>query len=1519
VSFSKRRRTIFLLGFLALICVFSVINESPIARASAQGRNKIIQAQGENKIIQIDMERILEHVSSLSSVGSRVTGYPGCYKAADYIINAFNELGLEVKIHNYTVAVPLDLGANITLTQPIQKTFEAYALWPNHVQTSPVKELEGNLVYVSGDSVNSFDGKEIEDAIVVMDFNSWDNWIFAADMGAKAVVFIEPDETSSAEAMKKFINSPIHFPRLFVKKDVGMELVNLILNSDSPVHVVINSHMVWRKVEAQNIIGIVKGTQYPDDIAIISSHYDTWSIVPRISYGANDALGTALLIELARYFASNPPPRTVYFIAFSGHWQAMTGLREFVEDFYFSSDVQEGRIRPWLFVGLGPFSYDTVELQCLVSGFYQGLYVGSPVDSRLMWVRNKIFYGYIYDPELESEMLNLTGRKPEDLVSERLTAGMWWGTQNSPYLIEAEVPLKAGTTAFNILSSPTLAYDRLLGIPISDLDNIDFSKIKPQFIMSAFFLNSLLNDPNWPADYTNYKVERSYIVWGTRRGLAFTTLKGNVIAFNYSKGWYFSIPNAIVTVNVDVMAWPFSYIYTIADENGTFEIHGMVPWHMLYGAEWAAAVTTTVEAWVLNETDGRILYAPDAGIHGAQVFPNKFAIVGHPTEVSVVLANLRSITMFDLLDPRYVRELTILDPRFQAVGGGYEYVTSGGIMKPVEFTSRSDYLSYGIYYKPWIKTGLAFVPPYSKAAILLSIGGIGEAGSRWPVFISNSSNQFPEGSGIKVTEKPTVIRFTSYRIAQDMYFTVKYRYETLKAHESRSLSVEKGLNKTLEHLLLAEAFYSNHTYSKAWGHSVLALSWAFRAYRETMSMISESTVTTLVSFVMVIISALFLERLIVNAESGSNRIIATTALITIFMLMLYFLNPIFSLMTNVLLGMFGCGIMIILGITIGVIIIESEKVMRRVSTSLLGSHVLERGRLGVAMLGSSVSIRFMRRRRLRTIFTEYVIIITCASLVSFTASSPFIGLRNSPTPYSIDKSELLYERGIFLEKEAANPPRGPQSHELVRMVNSIAGDKFIIMPRSLYYPQTSFIYKSVALKVSSPNGFTLFPAVVGLSPEESELILKRAYESGIATGFLPGQYDVCMLSSTKAKILGVSIGDKINALGCQLTVISILNEDQLSTIKDPSGFVAGFPDPLYTSVLSKDNYASEETAGEVVARLSLSEALIVPYRLCLEIGGYVSSIGIIPKSNVTDREIIELAEELGYTLDIGVYLMMKNAPVSTVAKFPTFLLLGYEVMVALLVIGGLNIMVTLLGRLTEMRNDFKTLSVTGLSPLAITSMVILDALMYSLLGCTIGYFLGFAINKLARFLGLLPAAFPFNYASTMVFFSLAIVILISIIGTIYPALTAGKIVAPSLERRWRLQRIIGEEAEIPIPAYFTSQDEATGFLRFLQEFYLGAGSEGSMYRVDRIDRLSTEEMRLELDIRQVPFEMDIKSHVSIYFIPEKKRLHLFVHLKRVSGEIGSWRSGIYSFIDTVRKQFMLWRSFSIIEREKYMR
>ncbi|MBS1929120.1 MAG: M28 family peptidase [Chitinophagaceae bacterium] len=86
--------------------------------------------------------------------------------------------------------------------------------------------------------------------------------------------------------------------------------------------------------KADNICGMVPGTEKPDSFLFITAHYDHLGGMGKHVFfpGANDnASGVALLLQLAKYYAAHPAKYSMGFICFAGEEAGLIGSKYFVQ------------------------------------------------------------------------------------------------------------------------------------------------------------------------------------------------------------------------------------------------------------------------------------------------------------------------------------------------------------------------------------------------------------------------------------------------------------------------------------------------------------------------------------------------------------------------------------------------------------------------------------------------------------------------------------------------------------------------------------------------------------------------------------------------------------------------------------------------------------------------------------------------------------------------------------------------------------------------------------------------------------------------------------------------------------------------------------------------------------------------------------------------------------------------------------------------------------------------------------
>ncbi len=286
-------------------------------------------------------QRLRQTVGFFSGLGSRVTGYPGAEQAALHIHRQFRHTGLhDITFHKYDVSVPVDKGGTLQVSGG--PTARLHGLWPNLVRTPTLPDggMDGPLIWGGKGEFEDLDGQDVVGSVVVLDFNSGDNWLNTAYLGASAVIFIEPDSTVYLEGERKFLTMPLDLPRFWVSEEDGNALRRSIDRHGGKVDAHLEYRMDWERRPAWNVMGMIPGHDplLRDDVIVLESYYDAMSVVPSLAPGAEQAAGITTLLELARYFRQHPPARTVLFLATSAHHLALRGVDDFIQRYLRDED-----------------------------------------------------------------------------------------------------------------------------------------------------------------------------------------------------------------------------------------------------------------------------------------------------------------------------------------------------------------------------------------------------------------------------------------------------------------------------------------------------------------------------------------------------------------------------------------------------------------------------------------------------------------------------------------------------------------------------------------------------------------------------------------------------------------------------------------------------------------------------------------------------------------------------------------------------------------------------------------------------------------------------------------------------------------------------------------------------------------------------------------------------------------------------------------------------------------------------
>ncbi|MFH2218604.1 MAG: FtsX-like permease family protein [Pseudomonadota bacterium] len=278
-----------------------------------------------------------EIIQTLSDLGDRSTGTPGCKAAAQYIKMEFSRLGFEqVGSHTFSVPVRMDTGSRLFLAERDQSVpihpLKYDAVSP---ETIPLKGITGPLVYVGSGELYELNGKAITGSIILMEFDSGKNWLMAASIGAKALIYVDRGNLTRSFFDEKKELSPIEFPIFYLPIDRARALFGEFEAAEEgrvATEISLFSEVTWQTASSENIYCLIPGSDpaLQEELIIVEAFYDSTAMVFGRSPGADEACSVASLLQLGRFLKNNPPARSILLVATGGHAQTLAGMRELI-------------------------------------------------------------------------------------------------------------------------------------------------------------------------------------------------------------------------------------------------------------------------------------------------------------------------------------------------------------------------------------------------------------------------------------------------------------------------------------------------------------------------------------------------------------------------------------------------------------------------------------------------------------------------------------------------------------------------------------------------------------------------------------------------------------------------------------------------------------------------------------------------------------------------------------------------------------------------------------------------------------------------------------------------------------------------------------------------------------------------------------------------------------------------------------------------------------------------------------
>ena len=1421
--------------------------------------------------------QVRETIEFMSSFDSRIAGYPGCTAAADYIEARFRRLGLEdIQREVFQVVVPVDRGGNLKVEG---KVFALRGLWPNLVRTStlPPEGLRAPMIYGGSGEFGEFNGFKLEGRVVLLEFNSEGNWLHAASLGARAVIFVEPEESSWRQAVEKWIDLPLDLPRFWVDGETGTHLRRL-LEERGEVEVALSSRMDWEELPAWNVLARVPGRdpELGRETIAVEAYYDGISVVPSLAPSAETACSIVGLLELATHLRAHPPGRTVLLVATSAHFQARQGVVDFLEKHARRHKFYADRVKE-------PFAID----------LFVNLDLSSRTDELGVWNNTDSFKlkrhfvdlgrritGYADEVALE------LGADPERALVNGISPirGMDWGSYVPGGIdSDGEIALSAGIPALAFATVHDARF--VVDTPLDDAEKVDIGNLERQVELLNLILGRAFDDPEFLGG-----------VEDARKALKDQLRDMRIKVRTFPR--HSPVPDRPVAsglVVVEGMRGGRKGVrrmrYGLTDEAGTATFRGL------------PMMTYPVSAFALDAENGRIGYAPDLSLRASK-FHSKPRRNGFLNRNVRWKTNEKTVVVFPTIGrPLY----GLIDPRFLNPLSGFKVIDAKGI-EPRQYGYALGRQAVGVLF------GSVDSEEESRLKVMM---GSGSGGHRMLLLNSQgaANEEVARGRGFLLAEEG--LGQTGLQAVRDMWALDEARMQTMRHHAIENQRLVRLHQRAADLIEASERAAEELQWDRYVAYVRAALGVESRAYPEVLSTLND-VIKGMVFFLALLIPAAFFgERLIFAAADIRRQLLGFGLLLVVIWVGISQVHPAFEI-AHPLVVLLAFAIM---ALAIFVLLMVSSRFNRHMKAHrnrLARVHDKDISRLSASYSAFMLGISNMRRRKMRTGLTLTTLVLLTFTLLSFTSFQQQIRFVAFPLERSGEYEGLLIRDRGWEDLEQPTLDYARSHFEAGATVGA----------RSWYVSERP--EEKSYIEVRRGEGIVRALGLLGVTPQEC---LITGIDRALVTGrfFADRDENACLIPERMAEELGIGreeVGKaKIQIFGRQLLVCGIVDAGMLEEMSDLDGenlMPADFQISAFQDFGQQQDpmLAEEEVFTELrpFVHLAPENVVILPYDLLQEAGGTLRSVAVRFDDGVDGQELIEaFLVRVAATLFAG--LRDPGSEEISVFAYSSMGLTAMEGLGGLIIpalIAALIVLNAMLGAVYERFREIGIYSSVGLAPVHISLLFVAEAAVFAVLGVTLGYLLGQGLGK--GLIALDVGGLNLNYSSISAVVSALLVMGVVLLSTIYPARMAARMAVPDVLRRWQPPPPDGDSWVFPFP-FNVSEAEVRGICGFLYDYFnaFSSGTVGDLHTADVRVAREGEKYAVKFKLWLPPFDLGVSEEVDLTFSPtDTERIWAIqVELRRLSGELFYWQQLNQRFMNQLRKELLIWHTLDDESREEH--
>ena len=1176
------------------------------------------------------------------------------------------------------------------------------------------------------------------------------------------------------------------------------------------------------------------------------------------------------------------------------------------------------------------------------------------------------------------EMLSLRDENPEDLTEDEIsdittligiaglggktnfvnaisaTGGKTWRTYiPGKIAFDSEVATLSGKTG---IALATINDARVLvDTPLDTFDKVNFDNLEEQVKTLASILVQALRDPKMPT--------------AARVGNYYCNLFGDVVEFDAKESAIPDTPvkNPILTIRRrhKALMGVKGDLFVTGDIKGNFEMPGLA---MEWRATRRPGGRQEVEAYILDKDSGDIVYAPDQGNYGAEMFPNRVPINTRRKGSKIVVFPCVSTTIYDLVDQRYLRTLRELTV--------YDAATDGAPER------------YG-FSKPWQQQGVSATEPialiYSEAGQRIKVGmAYGLLGKRLLLINATKTGvknpTLYTGEGF-VTRENGSVRVTPYVVVRDMWNLDENRNSLYKRYGISSNRLDLLHKYAWEQLEAAKRELGKKEYSSAMKLARAAWGFESRAYPDVKATGNDVVKGVMFYLALLLPFAYFLERLIFGFPNVNKQVGATLGIFVAVFILLSRVHPAFQITVTPVIILLSFIVLALSIIVIVIIIRKFEEQLEKMKRETSKVYKADVGRLSASAAAFSLGVSNMRKRKGRTILTCATLVILTFTVISFTSVRTFMRPNRTHLPSVHPKytgflirdqywrpleepvlttimNDLQKTNISVAEVGRVLKVKGDESrfNELVKagVIKGTKDEKIavrnVVAPRAWYQSSglgnQSFVQLSKKDELEDEIKTYTVNMLVGMSPEEQFVtgIDKQLRYGDWFNENHPDWPYVCILPNGVANSLDIAEDDvgkaKVKIYGADFTVVGVLGIGFKDMVDNDGEELTPVDYQIMQQQQQRGLQGDETLEGELQKYLHLTpdSIAILPYDVVMNQGGQLKSVAVnmdVGPEGEEDKPVAGLLAEDKLDLIMGPlmnrialdFFVGKGKNVYLYSSIGMTSFSGMSNLFIPILIAALIVLNTMLGAVFERTREISIYSAVGLAPVHVAFLFVAEACVYAIIGAVFGYLLGQTVAWGLVNWGLL-SGLTLNYSSMSTVTSTIVVMLVVLGSTLYPAIKASRMAVPDIERKWKLPEPEGDEWHFDLP-FTVLGEEALGLNIFMRDYFEAHADESaSDFYTDQVafsrrelEEEEGSEYTISMMVWLAPYDLGVSQTIALMTAPaggeEEDLYRIFLNVHRESGEIASWKRVNRRFLNLLRKQLLIWRTFNVEVRGEF--